>query len=137
MISSISARSPECSASIARRICDSTSPPICSTRERIESRSRSYCLDACSLTAMLTKPSGDVVLGLLLLRLDEQLVGDAELDQLAEIHVGREVRDARRLLTVLRHEQAVDALLQIVDQLLDRGGGDRVECRRRLIEQQQ
>src|SRR5712671_3921361 len=137
MISSISARSPECSASIARRICDSTSPPICSTRERIESRSRSYCLDACSLTAMLTKPSGDVVLGLLLRRLDEQLVGDAELDQLAEVHVGREVRDARRLLHVVRHDEDGDALLQVVDQLLDRGGGDGVERRSRLIEQQQ
>src|SRR6266850_3883817 len=136
--SSISARSPECSASSARRICDSTRPPICSTRERIESRSRSYCFDACSLMPMrLSKPSGDVVLGLLLLRLDEQLVGDAELDQLAEVHVGGEVRDARRLLHVVRHDEDGDALLQVVDQLLDRGGGDGVERRSRLIEQQQ
>src|SRR5260221_13956627 len=119
MISSISARSPECSASIARRICDSTSPPICSTRERIESRSKSHCLDACSLTAMLTKPSGDVVLVLLLRRLDEQLVGDAELDQPAEVHVAGEIRYARRLLPSVRYEQGGAARLQIVARLLD------------------
>src|SRR2546430_1282444 len=136
--SSISARSPEASASSARRICDSTRPPICSTRERIESRSRSYCLEACSLMPMgLSKPSGDVVLRLLLLRLDEQLVGDAVLDQLAEVHVGGEVRDAGRLLHVVRHDQDGDALLEIVDQLLDQGGGDRVERRGRLIKQEQ
>src|SRR3989441_2422003 len=136
--SSISARSPEASASSARRICDSTRLPICSTRERIESRSRSYCFEACSLMPMgLSKPSGDVILRLLLLRLDEQLVGDAVLDQLAEVHVGGEVRDARRLLHVVRHDQDGDALLEIVDQLLDQGGGDRVERRRRLVEQQQ
>src|SRR6266513_3917064 len=103
MISSISARSPEASASSARRICDSTRPPICSTRERIESRSRSYCFDACSLMPIcLSKPSSDVILGLLLLRLDEQLVGDAELNQLAKIHVRGEVRDPCRLLHVVR-----------------------------------
>src|SRR2546421_347031 len=135
--SSISTRSPEASASSAWRICDSTRPPICSTRERIESRSRSYCFEACSLIAMsLAEPSGDVVLGLLLLRLDEQLVGDAELDQLAKIHVGGEVRHARRLLHIVRHDEDGDALLKIVDQLLDRGGGDGVERRGGFIKQQ-
>src|SRR5712671_2480107 len=134
--SSMSARSPEASASSARRICDSTRPPICSTRERIESRSRSYCFDACSLAPMgdprLAEPAGDVVLGLLLLRLDEQLVGDAELDHLAQIHVGREIRHARRLLHVVGDDQDRDALLQVVDQLLDQRGRDRVERRGRL-----
>ena len=47
--SSESAMLPVVSASIARRICDSTSPPIASTRERIEPRSRSYCLEAWSV----------------------------------------------------------------------------------------
>src|SRR5436189_56785 len=122
----------------AMRAIFCASSPICSTRERIESRSRSYCLEACSLMPMgLSKPSGDVVLRLLLLRLDEQLVGHAVLDQLAEVHVGGEVRDARRLLHVVRHDQDGDALLEIVDQLLDQGGGDRVERRGRLVEQQQ
>src|SRR3954468_23784612 len=133
MISSSAAISPLPRPSTARRICDSTSPPICSTRERIESRSRSYCFDACSLAPMgdprLAEPAGDVVLGLLLLRLDEQLVGDAELDHLAQIHVGREIRHARRLLHVVGDDQDRDALLQVVDQLLDQRGRDRVERR--------
>jgi hypothetical protein len=47
--SSESATSPVVSASIACRICDSTRPPIASTRERIDPRSRSYCLEACSV----------------------------------------------------------------------------------------
>ena len=38
------------SASSARRICDSTSPPISSTRERIASSSASNCLERCSFT---------------------------------------------------------------------------------------
>src|SRR5947207_14934753 len=106
MISSISARSPEASASSARRICDSTRPPICSTRERIESRSRSYCFEACSLMPMgLSKPSGDVILRLLLLRLDEELVGDAVLDQLAEVHVCREIGYPSGLLHVVRRSE--------------------------------
>src|ERR1044071_6151381 len=114
MISSARARLPVASASSARRICDSTSPPICSTRERIESRSRSYCLEACSLTPMIfsfrpsAEPPRDVVLGLLLLGLDEELVGHAVLDQLAEVHVGGEVRDPRRLLHVVRDDDDGD-----------------------------
>src|SRR3970040_28680 len=139
--SSISARSPEASASSARRICDSTSPPICSTRERIESRSTSYCLEACSvmklIATLLSEAPRDVVLGLILRRLDEQLVGDAELDHLAEVHVGGEVRNARRLLHVVGHDQDRHPLLEIMDQLFDRGGGDRVERGSRLVEQQQ
>src|SRR6266850_1760650 len=142
--SAIAARSPEPSASTARRICDSTSPPICSTRERMESRSRSYCFEACSLAPIvilsqprLSESAGDVVLGLFLLRLDEQVVGDAELDQLANVHVGREIRDPRGLLHVVRHDEDRHPLLEVVDQHLDRGGGDRVERRGRLVEQQQ
>src|SRR5438067_11574042 len=50
--SSRSARLPACRPSSARRICDSTSPPISSTRERIDSSSASNFLERCSLTAM-------------------------------------------------------------------------------------
>ena len=50
-----SVRLPVVSASIARRICASTSPPIASTRERIEPRSRSYCLEACSLICPISR----------------------------------------------------------------------------------
>src|SRR2546422_931195 len=49
MTSSSVARSPELKPSSARRICDSTSPPISSTRERIASSSASNCFDRCSV----------------------------------------------------------------------------------------
>src|SRR5712671_4594894 len=121
MTSSMRVRSPEPSASSARRICDSTRPPICSTLERIESRSRSYCFDACSLTPMMPtclsrrspESAGDVVLGLLHLRLDEQLVGDAELDHLAKVHVGGEIRHPCRLLHVVGDDHHRVVALQL------------------------
>src|SRR5437868_10347432 len=50
--SSRSARLPACRPSSARRICDSTRPPISSTRERIDSSSASNFLERCSLTGM-------------------------------------------------------------------------------------
>src|ERR1051326_7766177 len=50
MTSSRSARSPDCRPSSARRIWDSTSPPISSTRERIDSSSASNFFERCSLT---------------------------------------------------------------------------------------
>ena len=48
---SIIAMSPAASASMARMICSSTSPPICSTRERTLSSSASNCLEVCSAMA--------------------------------------------------------------------------------------
>src|SRR4051812_14530325 len=141
MMSSMWVRSPEDNVSSARRICDSTSPPISSTRERIESRSRSYCLDACSLMPMasspLAEPAGDVVLGLLLLRLDEELIRHAEFDHLAEVHVGGEVGHPGGLLHVVGDDEDRHALLQILDQLFDGRRGDGIERGGRLVEEQQ
>ena len=61
--------------------------------------------------------------------------GFAELDQLAEIHEGGEVGDARGLLHVVGDDGDGVVVLELVDQLLDLGGGDRVERRARLVEQ--
>src|SRR6185312_1756139 len=47
------------------------------------------------------EPAGDVVLGLLLRGLGEDLLGDVELDQLAQVHEGGTVGDARGLLHVV------------------------------------
>src|SRR6185369_12201762 len=44
--------SPSRYPAIARRMCDSTSPPICSMLVRIASRSSSYCLLVCSVTGI-------------------------------------------------------------------------------------
>jgi len=46
----VAARAVEPKPSNARRICDSTRPPISRTRERIDSSSASNCLERCSLT---------------------------------------------------------------------------------------
>src|SRR5262245_45199676 len=84
----------------------------------------------------LAEAAGDVVLGFLAGRLDEDRVGRAVLDQLAEVHVGGEVGDARRLLHVVGDDHDRVVVLQLVDQLFDARGGDRVERRARLVEQQ-
>ena len=63
------------------------------------------------------------------------LLGGVELDQLAEIHEGREIRHPRRLLHVVRHDHDRVVGLQLVDQFLDLGGRDRIERRARLVEQ--
>src|SRR3954463_7749795 len=110
MMSSSVARSPLPSASIARRICDSTRPPS-AARASGWNRDRGRTAWRRAPRYPLAEPPGDVVLGLLFLRLDEDLVRHAEFDQLAEVHVGGEVRDARRLLHVVRHDEDGDAFL--------------------------
>ena len=47
-----------------------------------------------------------------------------------------DVRDARRLLHVVRHDDDRVVRLELVDQLLDALRGDRIERRRRLVHQQ-
>ena len=64
------------------------------------------------------------------------LFGPAALDQLAEPEERRDVRDARRLLHVVRHDDDRVPRLQLVDQLLDALRGDRIERRRRLVHQE-
>src|SRR5215475_12537851 len=83
----------------------------------------------------LTEPAGDVVLGFLLLRLDEDRVGDVVLDQLAEVHVGGVVGHARRLLHVVGHDHDRELLAQVADQFLDPRGRDRIERRGGFVEQ--
>src|SRR5262245_12181778 len=96
--------------------------PTASGASRVTGRQRS------------TEAPGDVVLRLFLRWLDEQIVGAPVLDQLPEVHVGGEVRDARRLLHVVRDDHDSVIGLEIVDQLIDLRGGNRVEGRSRLIE---
>src|SRR3972149_2734797 len=136
-------RSPAISPSIAARICDSTRPPISSTRERRVSRSMSYCFEECSLWVMViapgtvsSKPSGDVILGFLAPGPDEYVVGNAKFDHFTQVHIGSVVRNARRLLHVVSHDHHGVIALQFVHQLLDVRGRYRIERRARLVEQQ-
>src|SRR5207248_3297730 len=69
--------------------------------------------------ATSAEAAGDVVLGLLALRLDEDAVGVAVLDQLAQVQVRGVVGDARSLLHVVRDEHHGVVVLQLGDQLLD------------------
>src|SRR5262245_6277584 len=83
----------------------------------------------------LAEAAGDIVLRASIARRGEHLARGIELDQLAQIHEGGEVGDARRLLHVMgdNHDRVI--LFELVDQLLDFGGRDRVERRTRLVEQ--
>src|SRR5436190_12078102 len=88
--------------------CDSTSPPISSTRVEMPLSSASNwverCLSLMGVPWLSTETAGDVVLGVLLLRLHEQVCRRAELDQVAQVHVGGEVGGACGLLHVVRHD---------------------------------
>src|SRR6267142_1330541 len=124
---------------MAPRIWASTRPPICRTPERKVSRSLLYCLERCSLPMLRSysaEPAGDVILRLLLFRLDEDLVGHAELHHFSEIHVRRIVRDARGLLHVVRDDYNRIVVLQLVHEFLDAARGDRIERRGRLVQEQ-
>src|SRR5207244_13389515 len=91
-----------------------------------------------SLAAFLAasaEAAGDIGLRALVARRREDRFRRAELDQLAQVHEGGEVRDARRLLHVVGDDDDRILLLQLVDQLLDLGGRDRIERRARLVEQ--
>ena len=59
----------------------------------------------------------------------------AFLDQIAEMEEGGALRDARGLLHVVGDDDDGVVLLQLVDQLLDMGRGDRIERRARLVHQ--
>src|SRR4026209_1394278 len=78
----------------------SAKPPISLMVALSRSSSSSNRLRVCSAIffSLSAEAAGDVGLGAAVLGGREQRLGGAELDQLAEIHEGREVRDARGLL---------------------------------------
>src|SRR5712692_6488130 len=131
------ARAPTASA-----ICFSARPPISATRRVSSCRSASKALAVCSfiMSAILARAgspeaAGDIVLRATIARSREHIAGGVEFNELAEIHEGGEVGDPRRLLHVVRHDHDRVVLLELVDQLLDLSGRDRVERRAGLVEQ--
>ncbi|EGY02120.1 hypothetical protein AZA_21096 [Nitrospirillum viridazoti Y2] len=76
------------------------------------------------------------MLGLLFLGRGEDGVGGAIFHQLAQIHEGGEVGNAGRLLHIVRDDGDAVVGLQLIHQLLDLGGGDGVQRRGRLVQQQ-
>ena len=57
------------------------------------------------------------------------------LDDLSEVEERRVVGDTSRLLHIVRHRDDGVLLLELVHQVFDGGGGDRVQRRGRLIHQ--
>src|SRR6266404_613148 len=138
-----SATSRRISASTDSTIMRSARPPISATSRVSSCRSLSNALVVCSKVISVlprdqiasAEAAGDVVLGASIARRREDLVGLVEFDQLTKIHKGSAVRDAGRLLHVVGDDYDGVIGLQLVDQLLDLGGRNRIERRARFVEQ--
>src|SRR3954454_5240502 len=82
--------------------------------------------------SMSTEPAADVVLGLLLARVGEDLLGRVDLHQTPRLPRGLDIEKrgqvagAARLLHVVGHDHDRVLLLELTDQILDRERGDRV-----------
>src|SRR5262245_38701526 len=132
------------SASTASAISFSARPPISATLRVISCRSASKALAVWSGIvkfliaadrASSTEASSNVVLGAPVARRGEHFRGRVELDDLAEIHEGGEVGHAGGLLHVVGDDDDRVEGFQLVDELLDLRGRDRIERRARLVEQ--
>src|SRR5262249_53594883 len=133
------------SASTASATCFSARPPISATMRVSSWRSMSKAFVVWSVITIyvvlageprdLAEAAGDIVLRASIARRGVHLARGVELDQLAQIHEGGEVGNARRLLHVVGDDHDRVILFELVDQLLDFGGRDWVERRTRLVEQ--
>ena len=88
-----------------------------------------------SFPFVLAEAAGDVVLGRLLLRTGEDVGRGTGLDQFAEVEEGRVVGDAGGLLHGVSDDDDRVVVLELLNELLDAGGRDRVKGRARLVEQ--
>src|SRR5205085_8577886 len=83
-----------------------------------------------------TEATGDVVLGPRLLWRRKERLRAIELDELAEVEKRRMVAHARRLLHVVRDDHDRVALFELVNELFDARGRDRIERRGRFVHQE-
>src|SRR3546814_9937287 len=117
----------------------SARPPICAIEARSWSRSWSKALTVCALVPMGGPFSAvtacDVVLGARLARVGEDFRSVAIFDEVAEVEESGALRDTRGLLHVVGDDDDGVAAAKLVDQLLDLGGGDRIERRAGLVHQ--
>src|SRR3974390_1681393 len=74
-----------------------------------------------------SKASRYVILGTPVARRGEDPACTIELDELAQIHEGGEHRDTRGLLHIVSDDNDGVILLELVDELFDLGGRDRIE----------
>src|SRR5215469_8800773 len=66
-------------------------------------------------------------------RVGKYAIRIADLDELTEMEVRGALRDARRLLHGVGHDHDGVGLAQLIDQILDARGRDRIERRARLV----
>src|SRR5215475_9637750 len=148
-----SAVSRVASASTESATCFSARPPISATMRERSCRSVSKAFIVWSDIVMfrlsafgaltfpasrshaLAKASCNVVLRATIVRGGEDTGGLTKLDQLAEVHEGREIRHASGLLHVVGHDGDRVVVLEFVDQLFDLCRGDRIERRAGFVEQ--
>src|SRR5487761_499199 len=88
------------------------------------------------LKPLLTEPSCNVIFRLFFRRRLEDDRGAIEFDQTAQQEKTRVVGDAGRLLHVVGHDDDGATVLELENQVFDLGGGDWIERRTRLVEQQ-
>src|SRR6476619_7506771 len=138
------------SAALSSRRCTTSSEASSCAAAISPMRSSSPTSRCCSSSTPLTmwwcvwsfmsmgspEPTGDVILGLLLEGVGKDRVGAAVLDQIAQVHESRVVGNAGRLLHVVGHDYDRVVAFEFGDQLFDATGGDRIECRRRFVEQE-
>src|SRR3712207_2420014 len=115
----------------------SARPPICAIVARSWSRSWSKALTVWALMRLGSSAvaAGDVILGAGLAGIGEDFGRLAIFDEVAEVEKGGLLRDPRRLLHVVGDDHDRIAAAKLVDQLLDLGGGDRIERGSRLVHQ--
>src|SRR5690348_2968156 len=135
------------SASTDSATCFSARPPISATMRARSCRSVSNAFMVWSVIVFIFRSSAlagdhslaeaasDVILRAAVIGSRENARGLTELDKISEIHKGREIRYARGLLHIMGHDGDRVVVLELVDQLFDLGGRDRVERGAWLVEQ--
>src|SRR5258706_4371371 len=83
-----------------------------------------------------TEPSRNVIFSFFLGRVPENDGSLVELDKLPQEEESRIIGDACGLLHVVGDDDDGAAILELKDQILDLGGGNGIERRTRLIQQQ-
>src|SRR6185369_12850293 len=99
-------------------------------RSMSSSNALSVCPLACCIVLLRSAvAAGNIVLRALLTRVCEDFRRLARFDQLAEVKESGPLRHARGLLPVVGADGDRIAAATLVNQLLDLGGGDRIERR--------
>src|ERR1700721_999841 len=96
---------------------DSTMKPKGFRNGAVATSSASSC--SVAFTGCSTEAAGDVIFGQLLLRIGENQIRRADLDQIALMEIGGTLRNPRRLLHIVGHDDNGVIRAQLVDQILD------------------